>query len=401
MGLRNTFSNVSTDVDRNNVVYVEGLNAFTPNGGPSSMTIPTGKEFIATQLVDLEDNTLDLGENSQTTISSLNPTSNGFTSALASGALITGSISRFIIQGTPIISTTGTAAFMAITKGVNIVPTVNVNNARIQNFSSIGSMVGGNFFLENVAFILNDAGVTFEDMSIVTISEANFVFQGGDHITFTGTLLTGILDKILTTPASGFASFNLDSALDISTRLLIKDTVFSDAAGGTLFKPGGLDQTDPSVIGFNNGNELDSCWVGVMGFADNATETVIATVDTYTDIAGTISGSPDNERFTLLDGVLTYIGLETRKFMINVNIALKKSLGASARTVRGALFTDTGSGFIENGSAPLDMDNNIKSFGFNGVTILNTGDKLKVQIKNETNEDNILVVTYDFSVNKA
>jgi len=93
--------------------------------------------------------------------------------------------------------------------------------------------------------------------------------------------------------------------------------------------------------------------------------------------------------------------LEAKKFSVSVHLSLKKAQGASARTVRAALFIDTGSGFVEDGSVPLDMDNALKSFGFSGVQTINTGDKLKVMIKNETNTDNILIVTYDVVVNQA
>lgn len=305
----NQFGTTSPTAARNNVVYVESLGAFDENGSPTSMTIPTGKEFIATQLVDLEPSTLDLGLNSRTTMSALNPTSNGYTSSLASGALISGSISQFIIQGTPIISTTGTAEFMDITKGVNIVPTVTINNARIQNFSSLGSIVGGNLFAENIGFILNDDGYTLTDMTIVQIAEANFIFQSGDHLSFEGTLGVATFDRLVAAPASGDSLFNFAGDLVIAQKVTITNTLFSDAAGGTMFKAGGLDQTNPGIVAFNNGNALDSYWVGSTGFTGGTTETVFSDTVTWVKIAGTYQDGY-SERTSHIDGVSTYFGNE-------------------------------------------------------------------------------------------
>ena len=76
----------------------------------------------------------------------------------------------------------------------------------------------------------------------------------------------------------------------------------------TLFSDGTTDLKIAST--YNN------TAVGVMGFLDNATDTVITTVDTYTDIAGTISAGASNEKFTLSGGVLTYTGKQSQKFVI-------------------------------------------------------------------------------------
>jgi len=136
---------------------------------------------------------------------------------------------------------------------------------------------------------------------------------------------------------------------------------------------------------------------GAMGFSDNATDTVIVEVDTYVDIDGTIAVG-DLERFSFNTNELEYTGDKTEEFRISVSFSVKKSLGASAREIRAALFIDSGSGFVEDGSAPMDMDNNIKSFGFSSIKELSKGDKVKMMIKNVTNDDDILIVTYDFVV---
>lgn len=148
------------------------------------------------------------------------------------------------------------------------------------------------------------------------------------------------------------------------------------------------------------GNTDEYAAFGAMGYSDNATDTVIDFADTYVDIGGTI-GVGDLRRFIFSTNELEYTGWKTDEFRISVNFSLKKALGASAREIRAALFIDTGSGFVEQGSAPMDMDNNLKSFGFVSIRELSTGDKLKMEIKNITNDDDILIVTYDLVVTKV
>lgn len=396
-----TFSTEISDITRNNTVYVEMLNAFAdPVAGKISLV--NNAQYTITQSIDFDTDGLLLPDSSQITLTTINPTANIISSSLTgTDPFLSGSTARLALIEVTIISDTGAGVFHDIAAGVGIVPFVGIVNSRIQNFASIGTVDGGSFAGENVGYLLNDAGITFNDAIVVTMAEIAFFFQSGDHMTFTGTLVTGSFDKTLANPSTGDAVFNFDPGLDITNKVTIRDSFFSTAAGGTLFAAGSLDQTDPKIVCFNNGNELDSYWAGVFGFLDNAVETEIDFVDTYTDIEGVIVAGLSNERFTLSDGVWTYIGEETIKAIINVNMSLKKALGASARTVRVALFTDTGSGFVENGSAPLDMDNNIKSFGFTGLEVLNKGDRQKLMIKNETNTDNVLIVTYDVAVHKA
>lgn len=136
---------------------------------------------------------------------------------------------------------------------------------------------------------------------------------------------------------------------------------------------------------------------GSMGHLDNAVATVISTVDTYVDIGGTVT-SGDLDRFTFAGGVLTYIGFKTQAFKVTINLSLQKDLGASARQIRAASFVDSGSGFVEQGSAPMDMNNDLKAYAFSVTTELNTGDAVKVQIKNEDNIDDILIVTYNLVI---
>ena len=395
-----SFATEITNINRNDVVYAESVNAF-PNPVAGVITTVDNATYIATKPITFNtDVRFEIPDAGTTSFQSVSSGINIFTSNL-SGTIpfMSGDIARLNINDASFFSGTGTGKMFDLTSDSTPLFAFNHRNSLIRGFSSIGAFNGGNYFSENVAWILCGEGLTLTDMAIVTMAEQGFIQQTGDHITLDGTLVAANFDRVQAAPSSGDAIFNITAT--ITDKITINDTLISNAAEGTLFAAGSKDQTHPQVIAFNNGNELDSYWAGVFGFPDNAVETEIDFIDTYTDIGGVIVAGLSNERFTLEDGVWTYIGEETIKAIININMSLKKALGASARTVRAALFTDAGSGFVENGSAPLDMDNNIKSFGFTGLEILKKGDRQKIMIKNETNTDNILIVTYDVTVHKA
>ena len=237
-------------------------------------------------------------------ISTDNPLANVLQSGVTGTTpFITGNITRLNILQTNVVSTSGDGVCFDLSN--NVTPgSFFFNEASVQRFDDIGTFDGLTFSSENVGWVLNGSGLTMNNMGVVVMTDQTFFLQTGDHITLTGTLSGyGFFGLIDASPSTGDALFNLDPALSITKKITIRDNPFSSVNGGTLFDPAGLDQTDPKVVCFNNGNELDSYWAGVFGFLDNATNTVITTVDTYTDIAGTIvAGANDrwSVRFLLL-----------------------------------------------------------------------------------------------------
>jgi len=405
MSHRETFSTDVTNVGRNSTVYVESLDVFEPPAAQiltlQDITLRDFVHFIITQPLNAEDNTLEIPDNGTVQISTTNAVANALSTDLTgSTPFIIGEIRRLEMSNVNNVANNSDGVFWDLSKG-GAVPAgiVAFDDCTAQRFASIGTLDGLNFFSDSIGWIVCRDGITLNNMLIVQMRGHNFIGQTGDHIKFTGTLIEATLDGNVFNPVTGDSAFNIASDIDITNRISIFNSLGSLAGGGDFFDPAGLDQTDPKVICHNNGTlVIDSYWIGSMGFVNNAVNTVIALANTYTDIAGTIVAGADNERFTFLDGVLTYIGLETKKFVIAINLSLRKAAGASSRTIRAALFIDEGSGFVEGVSAPLDMNNRIRGLGFGGTQTLKTGDKVKAQIKNETNSEDILIVAYDFVI---
>jgi len=405
MGLRNTFSTTITDLPRNNTVYVENFTIF-PEPIANVMllqdiTLRDFIHFIITKPLNVEDNSLQIPDNGTVQFSTTNVIANFLTTEISGTTpCFTGNITRLTIDQLNTVSTNG-GHFFNLSNDIGP-GFVFLDQATAQGFDSIGSIEGCSFSTENVGWILCDDGITLNDMLFIVMREQAFTVQKGDHIKLTGTLIGATFDSMIASPLTGDALFNIDSGLSITTQILIHDNLFSDAAGGTLFAAGGLDQTDPQVIARNNGNALDSYWVGSLGFKENATPTVVA-LNTYTDIAGTMVAGVDNERFTISGDTITYIGLEEIKTEIKVSISASRTIPASSgRVIRAAVFIDSGSGFVEQAdSFSMSMVGAARNLSFVTKTvILQTNDQIKCQVKNEDTTDSILVIDYNLTVPK-
>lgn len=125
---------------------------------------------------------------------------------------------------------------------------------------------------------------------------------------------------------------------------------------------------------------------------ENVTSTTISVINTYVDIAGIGVAFPLN-KFTFSGNILTYIGEEDVNIFVNVGVTLSRPTGASARDYRVTLFKDSGAGYVEQtGVSSISSITQVRrALSFNGIVPLSKGDKLKLQVRNETTVDDITV----------
>jgi len=351
------FATEVTNIARNKTVYVETINAF-PDPVAGVITLEANTTYTFTNSVNTGTIEFIIPDDGNITLNTTNTVANNLISEITgSQVLFTGNIGRLAIQGLDLVSSSGGQCF-DLTAGAPIaVPNLFMTELRIVGFDVIGTIDGIGFFIENIAFIDNDDGITLNNVAAITTQELNFQTQGGDFITMTGTNFFALFGSIFGFPGSGNSVYNISSSVTSTLGIQMLGGFFFGVAGGTWFDAAGLDQTSPLVDLRQIRFVQDSYDVGVMEFTDNATETVIVTIDTYVDIAGTIVASAENERFTFASGVLTYIGLESKKFRASVDLTVKKGMGASAQQIRAGFFIDSGSGFVEVKNVPLDMTN--------------------------------------------
>lgn len=405
MGHQEHFSTDMSNVSAFNVVYVTSLNAF-PDSVANIITLDSLTHYSNTRPVNVNTDQLKIPDNGTIQFSTTNAITNALSTDLTgSTAFFIGEIARLEIENVNIVSNNSAGTLWDLSLGSGVPGGIVVlNDSTAQRFDSLGTLDGLNFFSENTGLLLNGAGYTFNNMALIQIAEARFSAQTGDHINITGTLAEGTFDKVVATPKTGDAVFNISAT--ITNRINITNSLFSDTAGGTLFAAGSKDQTDPKVISFNNGNALDSYWVGSMGFQNNTTPTGggVGSQGVLFDIAGAMTAGVDNERYTVEDNVMTYIGEEDIKVEADVRAAASRTTpAASGRTLRLETLVDSGSGFvIKPESNSMTITGNRANMGtLTKPFILKKGHKIKGQGVNESSNDPFLVIDYTLSLRKA
>ena len=400
MAIRSVFSTTLRDIPRNNTVYVESLNSFQP---PVSqvMVLQDIKlrdfiHFIITKPLNAEDNTLKVPDDGTVLLSTTNVTANFLTTEITGTTpLFSGNITRLAMIRLNSVATNG-GHFLDISNGT-VPGFVFLDQITAQGFDSIGTIEGCSLSTENVGWLSCDDGITLNDMLFIVMREQSFADQKGDHIKLTGTLIGATFDSNIATPASGDAIFKITA--DIANQVLIHNNLFSDAAGGDLFDPAGLDQTDPKVIAHNNGNYLDSYWQASYGFNDNTEVTFINDPDTDVPIAGTFADN-ESERFELdtVTGELTYIGEETIKISLKAVMSISKEL-QPFNLVKVSLSVNDS--IILLSTMPLSINKNVSQAIIYTEIILNKGDTIqKPVIRNINHTNNPLVSSCNILINK-
>ena len=140
---------------------------------------------------------------------------------------------------------------------------------------------------------------------------------------------------------------------------------------------------------------------GSFHLKQNVAVTVISAANTFTDINGAATASPQNHLFSLTTtpNVLTSLSEKTYNGTAQVNSALRRNMGASNRDYALALYQDTGSGYVQIAGAEANVGITTiprgASFGV-GVTV-SEDDKFKVMVENRTTADDI-IVDYDVKI---
>jgi hypothetical protein len=398
MAKRNTFGTVQKDLTRNNTINVETTNAF-PDPVSGQIQLPDANPaYLWTNEVNTLGSEFLLADNTNVSFLATNGITNSWVTEIASDKTLISSdeSGRLNFDKLGITSING-GEFINCTAAPGGRPTIAQSEQLIFGFDNIGSLTGISSLVENVAYVNCAAGITLDDAPIVTYSEISFANQSGNHITLTGTLSVANFNFIIATPSTGDAVFDIDPSLVITDKITIRDCPIYMSNGGTMFAAGSLDQTDPKVICFNNGNEPDSNWNGDIGFEENSTVTTVGNgnVDTYLAISGTIV-TGDIERCTVSSGVYTYTGEEVIKIKITFSASIKNGTGGGRRDMRAVILK----GVTELRSKGISMDAEAKDLSFSVITIVSKGDTWTSKIKNEENKDDILPQDYSLTWEK-
>jgi hypothetical protein len=236
MGLRRTFSTTISDLDNNNVVYVESLNAF-PAPVDNVITL-LNKKYEVTKPIDSGIYQIKIPTNGDVQIvSNFEPENNWTTALTGNTPLFIGDLARLQIQDIDFISSTGTSNLFNIVAVTAARAVVVHQRSFVDNFASLGTIDGATSINTNVVYsdcgagiILNDSGAALGAGIVWDV--VNFINQTGDHITVTGSADFVSFNVIGGAPSTGDQILNLDSATVTGTTN-IGAILFDDSNGGT------------------------------------------------------------------------------------------------------------------------------------------------------------------------
>jgi len=390
MGYQQRLGTDDTDEVRNSQKNVETLNAFPdPVGGV--ITFVNNTTYYVTRPINTGNLRFEWppGGNVKLTTSSEFP--NSWTTELTGDQpLFSGDIARAVLQDIDFISVNNARLhdFVSLTAAL---PNFIHQRSLVFNFSSIGTVSGILSVSNNVAYVNCGAGIIFEDNDeIIVWKDFNFINQKGNHITLKGNIGDTLFKIGKGVPFTGDAIYNL--AYDSIKSLEISSILFDDTNGGTFFDPTGKDQTEKEVIIHHNLLTPDSTWTASTQFTGGTTETILSDTSTAVKLAGTyIDG--DLERFTVSNGVITYIGLEPIKPIVLASAAIKLVPSIETDVIQIAVYKNgteiittrkqqtLGSVFQTPTSPPFDLSDNIK---------LVTNDTLELRMTNLSKPANVI-----------
>lgn len=190
--------------------------------------------------------------------------------------------------------------------------------------------------IETVAFVADDSGTMAS--STTTLTDTGTSLIDGDTLVIS---TDGSTDY-----DGGFTVFNqLTNSFDINA------TFTTDQSG--TWDTGGLDQTDPRVVAFNQQQSANSAYIGSAFVNNNTTATGAIVNNTFADCVFGTAGSAliegsNIERWKLVDdvvGVLEYTGNEPFSGFADFDVTAVSSGGSQA--FRFKWVHDVGAGFVD------------------------------------------------------
>lgn len=153
---------------------------------------------------------------------------------------------------------------------------------------------------------------------------------------------------------------------------------------------------DYDELAYFNDIPQDTTAFGEVYFQGNSVETVISAVGIPAKVDA-VYNAGDLLSFTNGSGLLTYTGIDTKEFAINLSLTTTLDLSTADISVvifvNGSAVTKTEQGTFTGSTTP-----GYQSTSVNALVELNTGDIVEVFVKNNTSTDNIIVKDLNLNV---
>ena len=257
-------------------------------------------------------------------------------------------------------------------------------------------------FVYDTGAVLSSLGCTFSgDIDTVALNNSLFTGTGGagNIIALTDTFNCSRRFRAIYTSIVAFGStvgVDIDAAATIPTEGFILDTI--NFSGGSTYI-NGIVYTDLESRWIECKGVTNTARLGFLTMSGNATNTVIATINTPVKVAGTTTASATNQRFTHSNNRLTYAGGIDATFEATASVSF---------TCPGAANENISLYLAKNGSVitTSKMSANTRQAGTpaNATVIaefpMTDTDYMEVFIENNSSDADLLVDTMSLKVNQ-
>ena len=268
-------------------------------------------------------------------------------------------------------------------------PALDWTGVNFLNVPNVGTIKDCSNWIFSKGAFLNSQGLDF-DGTLGTIGIDNSIFSGdGTAGNILNVLSTAIITRRFRPIYSSFVVFGstvgitVDVSATIPVQGYILDTI-SFSGGGTYIA--GVLNTDNksrflSCTGITNSSEIGNFYMTA-----NATETVIALVNTPTKVLGTTTPNTINQKFNHTDNRLTYIGALKRDFQVSANASFfsgnNKKIGVYV-ALNGVVVASS------EMYGTTDGNGRAESIALQAIMGLDVNDYIEIWAENATNNDNV------------
>lgn len=256
------------------------------------------------------------------------------------------------------------------------------------NCPVIGTIANYDNFIGSTLGFINSANLTF-DGTFGTIGMDNSIFVGISGQTSVILPSTMTITRRFRITYSAFVVLGTSLDVDVTATIpidgYILDTCNFGGPGTTLV---GVQHDDNKALFMNNVGEGNSADVSNYHMVNNATATVITTVDTPVKALGTTISNPITQRFTNTDNRAEYIGAVTEDFTMLVTASL-----VASNNVEMAMYVAVNGVFLPESISKGTGNAGGRADGMSSIAIaeLTANDYVEVWVENQSGTQNITV----------
>lgn len=299
--------------------------------------------------------------------------------------LISGSVTAYTAEtyGAGTVLVTDSAAH-SVYRGLKVSHsgTTNYNGTH-----TVLRIVNTTQYVIDATYVADEVSGTYQAVgSRVTTAAAHNITENRNSNISGTTNYNGLLEVLNPTTTS----------FDIVTPFVVDDAT---GAVDTI----SLDRDDPKVNALGNGKAADSSIFGSFGWANNSTDTVVSTINTWYSIAGTTYPIEMHRASQTANNEVTFTNINAIEGTAEIDLQVLRGAGSGTPIAEVRILKNSSplqlNGVDIVAKAELDVTNPVPFVRHHPVTIAE-GDIFTLEVRNITNTANILVEDGNLIIHK-